>query len=163
MQEFSNGVGAVQPRIYTASDASLWDKLFQYVHHVYSNLESNVDSVFFCSGKLFAFRKMLISKIDENAAADDFEIASSIRRRNSKIKYAPDIKIIEKPPTSRKERKIQRVRRAFGILQAMRKNIVFLFNPKYGSYGLVIFPTHFLRMTLLPFLIFYLLIVMTIK
>lgn len=163
VQKFGNGIGGVQPRIWHYSDADLWDKLWCGLHHVYKTLESNVDSVFFTSGKLFAFRKTLVPTIDENAVADDLEIALSIRRRDHKIKYAPDVRVTEKAPTSRKERKIQRVRRAFGVLQAMRKNIVFLFNPKYRSYGLIIFPTHFLRMTLLPFLIFYLLIVMAIK
>lgn len=163
VQKFNNGVGGVQPRICPYSNGSLWDKLFLWMHHIYKTLESNVDSVFFASGKLFAFRKMLITRLDENAAADDFEIALSIRRRNFKIKYAPDIKVIEKTPATQTEAETQRVRRAFGVLQAMRKNMTFLFNPKYRSYGLIIFPTHFLQMTLQPFLIFFLLIVMTMK
>ncbi len=163
VQKFSNGVGGVQPRIYPHNNCSSWDKLFLWVHHVYKALESNVDSVFFASGKLFAFRKMLITRIDENAAADDLEIALSIRRRNFKVKYAPDIKVIEKTPATQKEVEIQRVRRAFGVLQAMRKNMTFLVNPKYRLYGLIIFPTHFLQVTLQPFLIFLLLIVMAMK
>jgi len=163
VQKFSSGIGGVQPRLCPHSNAGLWDKLFYGVHHVYKTLESNVDSVFFVSGELFAFRKMLVTKIDENAAADDLEIALSIRRRNYKIKYAPDLKVTEKAPATQEETRVQRVRRAFGVLQAMRRNIFFLFNPKYQLYGLIIFPTHFLQMTLQPFLIFCLLIVMVIK
>jgi len=163
VQKFSNGVGGVQARICPHSGASLWDKLFHWVHHVYKTLESNVDSVFFTSGKLFAFRKKLINQIDENAAADDLEMALLIRRRKYKIEYAPEIKVTEKTPATQTEARIQRVRRAFGVLQAMWRNMVFLFNPKYGSYGLIIFPTHFLQMTFQPFLIFSLLIFMAIK
>lgn len=163
VQKFSNGVGGVAPRICPHSSAGLWDNLFHWVHHVLKTLESNVDSVFFASGKLFAFRKMLITQIDENAAADDLEMVLIIRRRKCKIKYAPDIKVTEKTPETQTEARIQRVRRAFGVLQAIRRNIAFLFNPKFGPYGLIIFPTHFLQMTFQPFLIFYLLIVMSMK
>lgn len=163
VQKFGNGVGGIQPRICPHSTASLWDKTFHWVHHIYKTLESDVDSVFFASGKLFAFRRMLFAEIDENAAADDLEIALSIRRNEYKIKYASDIKVTEKTPATQTETKTQRVRRAFGALQAIRRNATFLFNPKYGPYGLVIFPAHFMQITLQPFLIFYLLIVTVIE
>lgn len=163
VKEFGNDVGGVAPRICPHSGASAWDRLFHWVHHVLKTLESNVDSVFFASGKLFAFRKMLITEIDENAAADDLEIVLAIRRRKYKIKYAPDVKVTEKTPATQGEAKIQRVRRAFGVLQAMRRNMAFLFNPTFGSYGLIIFPTHFLQVSFQPFLIFYLLVAMSMK
>jgi cellulose synthase/poly-beta-1,6-N-acetylglucosamine synthase-like glycosyltransferase len=163
VEEFHEGVGAVQPRICPHKDANAWDRVFHYVHHVFKNLESNADSVFFASGKLFAFRKRLIDGINENAAADDLEIAMSIRRRNYKIKYAPDIKVIEKTPATQAEARIQRVRRAFGVLQAIGRNISLLFNPRYASYGLIILPMHSVQMTLQPFLILYMLFFIIVR
>lgn len=155
-------VGGIQPRIRPHHNSTSWHKLFHWVHHVFKTLESNVDSVFFASGKLFAFRKTFVTEINEDTAADDLEIALTIRKK-CRVKYAPDIEVVEKTPATEAETRIQRVRRAFGVLQSMRRNSIFLFNPKYGAYGLVIFPTHFLQMTLLPFMIFYLAIITMIR
>lgn len=163
VQKFDDNIGAVLPRLVPSGKLSLWDKIFYGIHHVYKTLESNTDSVFLVFGELFAFRKMLVTKIDENVASDDLEIALTVRRRNYKIKYAPDLKVVEKIPAFPEETKVQRTRRAFGIIQVMRRNIDLFLNPKYGSYGMIIFPTHFLQMTIQPFLIFCLLITFTIK
>jgi len=163
IRKFDSGVGGVQPRICPCRDNNLWDRFFLWLHHVYKTQESNVDSVFFASGKLFAFRKTSFTKIDENSAADDLEIALNMRRRNLRVKYAPDVKVVEKAPITPKEVRIQRVRRAFGVLQVIWKNKTMLFNPKYSAYGFVIFPTHFLQITLQPFLIFYLLTIVFMK
>jgi len=163
VKKFGDNVGGVQPRICPFHDADIWNKLFLWMHHFYKKLESNVDSVFFASGKLFAFRKALVSKIDEDAAADDFEIALAIRKRKFKVEYASDIKVVEKTPSTQAEARIQRVRRAFGILQSMRKNIRLCFNPAYGTYGLIIYPTHLFQMTFQPFLILLLLIIIIVK
>ena len=154
VQNFDEKTGAVLPRLVPCGRLGSWDKLFYNFHHMYKTLESNTDSVFIVFGELFAFRKELINKVDENAAADDLEMAITIRKKNYKIKYAPDLKVKEKIPDSQKEVRIQKTRRIFGIIQALVKNSSLFMNPKYKLYGLLIFPTHFLQMTAGPFLIF---------
>lgn len=163
VQKFDENTGAVLPRLVPSGKLSWWDKIFYGIHHNYKLLESNSDSVFLVFGELFAFRKALVTRIDEDVASDDLEIALTIRRRHYKIKYAPDLEVVEKIPESPEETKIQRTRRAFGIIQVMRKNIDLFLNPKYGLYGLIIFPTHFVQMTVQPFLIFCLPIIFIIK
>jgi cellulose synthase/poly-beta-1,6-N-acetylglucosamine synthase-like glycosyltransferase len=121
---------------------------------LYKSVESDADSVFIVFGELFAFRRELIERIDENAAADDLEIALTIRKEGYRIRYSPDVEVREKVPSRQKEVRIQKTRRIFGILQAMVNNFHFFLNPKYGIYGLLIFPTHFFQMTFGPFLIF---------
>ena len=154
IQKFDEKTGAVMPRLIPTGRFLFWDKLFFGVHHLYKKLESNSDSVFMVSGKLFAFRKVLVCKINEEIAADDLEIAMSIRKRGYKIKYADDIEVMEKVPDNQKELKTQKTRRAFGIIQVMMNNFDIFINPKYGIYGLLIFPMHFIRMTIAPFFIF---------
>ncbi len=153
---FDENVGAVLPRLIPSGNVDLWNRLFYKMHDVYKTLESDIDSVFIVFGELFAFRRTLIDKIDEDAISDDLEIAFTVRRKGRKIKYAYDVEVTEKIPSSEKETRIQRTRRAFGILQVMNKNRNMLFNPKFGSYGLLIFPTHYLQLTILPFLILFL-------
>jgi len=152
IQNFNENVGAVLPRLMPTKNVKLWHKLFYRVHHVMKILESKCDSVFFVFGELFAFRKKLIDKIDENIVSDDLEIAFKIRRKGVKIKYIPNVHVFEKTPDTIQDDRLQRVRRAFGVLQVMGKNRDMLLNPKFGLYGLIIFPTHFLRLTVIPFL-----------
>jgi len=154
VQKFDEKTGAVMPKLIPTGKFMFWDKFFFGVHHLYKKLESNSDSVFIVSGKLFAFRKVLVCKINEEIAADDLEIAMSIRKRGYKIKYADDINVMEKVPDNKMELKTQKTRRAFGIIQVMMKNFDIFINPKYGIYGLLIYPIHFIRMTITPFLIF---------
>jgi len=154
VQKFDENIGAVLPRYIPDGKLSYWDKVFNKLHHLYKFLESEADSVFIVFGELFAFKKELIEAIDEDAAADDLEIAMTIRKKGYKIRYSPDAEVKEKVPSRQKEVKIQKTRRIFGILQAMRNNFHFFLNPKYGVYGLLIFPMHFFQMTLGPFLVF---------
>jgi len=163
VKKFDDETGAVLPKWVPSGKIRLWDKIFAGMHHLQHKLESKIDSVFFVFGELFAFRKALVSKIDENVAADDLEIAIRIRRKNHKIKYAPNIETKEKVPRFRREVKTQKVRRITGILQVMNNNLDVLLNRKYGAYGLIIFPTHFLQLTLQPFLVFWLLAIFAIK
>ena len=154
IQSFDEQTGAVLPRFIPDGPVSAWDKIFYEIHHIYKLLESKTDSVFIVFGELFAFRKNLINSVDERTAADDLDIAIMVRKENFKIKYVPYVTVSEKIPDNPKEVRTQKVRHIFGILQVMVKNIRLFGNPKYGYYGQLIFPAHFIQMTLGPFLVF---------
>jgi len=163
VRKFDKNTGAVLPRLVPDGKLSFWDRAFYEFHHLYKSLESDADSVFIVFGELFAFRKELIDRIDEDAAADDLEIALTIRKKGYRIRYSSDVEAKEKVPSRQKEVRIQRTRRIFGIVQAMVKNFHFFLNPRYGVYGMLIFPTHFFQMTLGPFFVFTLLILLIEK
>lgn len=163
VQKFDENTGAVLPRYVPDGKLSYWDRVFNEFHHVYKSLESGADSVFIVFGELFAFRRDLIEGIDEDAASDDLEIALSIRKKGYNIRYSPDAEVKEKVPSAQKEVRIQKTRRIFGIVQAMINNFDFFLNPRYGIYGLLIFPTHFIQMTLGPFLVFASLVLLLAK
>lgn len=155
VRKFDKNTGAVLPRYVPSGMLTYWDKFFHKLHHIYKFLEAEADSVFIVFGELFAFRKELIEKINEEATADDLEIALNIRKKGYKINYCPDVEVKEKIPSRKREIRIQKIRRIFGIIQAMANNFHFFLNPKYGVYGLLIFPTHFFQMTLGPFFFFF--------
>lgn len=160
---FDNDVGGVLPRWAPSGNIKIWDKIFGELHHIYHLLESKIDSAFFTHGELFAFRKDLVSQIDERTVSDDLEIALRIRKKGFRIKYVSDIFVTENIPKSFREVKKQKIRRIFGITQALIKHRHFIFNSKYGLYGIIIFPFHFFQIFLQPFLILYLLASIVIK
>lgn len=163
VEKFDERTGAVLPRLVPSGKLSYWDEAFHEVHHLYKNLESKADSVFIVFGELFAFRRDLIDKVDEDAAADDLSIALSIRSKNYRIVYSPDVQVVERVPNCESEVRAQKTRRVFGIAQAMTKNFYFFLNPRYGIYGMLIFPTHFIQITVGPFLVFSFLAVLVGK
>ena len=154
LRHFDDETGAVLPRFVPSGSLSVWDKIFYGFHHVYKNLESMTDSVFIVFGEMFAFRKSLVTSINEKAVADDLDIAMIIRKKQFRIKYAPNVAVKEKVPVNAKDVRIQKTRHVFGILQTMIKNIDLFGNSKFGYYGRLIFPIHFIQLTIGPFLIF---------
>jgi len=114
--------------------------------------EANLDSTYlfnpFC-----AFRRDLIEPIDSRSVADDAELALKIRKKGYKTVYSPNAIAYETSPTSLRGRISQKSRRAQGHIRLIFQNLSVLFNPKYGKFGLVIFPANFFMMILSPWLI----------
>ena len=114
--------------------------------------EANLDSTYLFN-PFSAFRKKLIQPIDKKSVADDAELALKIRQSGYKTVYSPTAVIYEASPTSIKERIKQKSRRAQGHIRLIFQNLKMLFNPKYGKFGLIIFPANFFMMILSPWLI----------
>jgi len=112
--------------------------------------ESNLDSTYIFNG--FAFRRSLVEPIDEKSVADDAELALKIRKKGYRTVYAPDAILYEVSPASIKTRIQQKSRRAQGHIRLISQNINLLFNPKYGKFGLFIFPANFFMMIVSPWL-----------
>lgn len=119
--------------------------------------ESRIDSVFIAHGPFTAFRKKLCEQI-EDSLADDSEIAMKIRRQGYRCILNPDILFFER--TSEKGREEQKIRRAAGLIRLLWRNKDIFLNPKYGKYGLIIFPLNFFVMIVLPLLLSPLLLVL---
>jgi cellulose synthase/poly-beta-1,6-N-acetylglucosamine synthase-like glycosyltransferase len=163
VQKFDKNTGAVLPRLVLMGKLSFWDQKFNKLHDIFKDLESKTDSVFIVFGELFAFRRELVDRVDEDAAADDLSIALTIRKKNYRIVYSPDVEVTERIPSSHREVRTQKTRRIFGITQAMTRNLSFFLNPKYSLYGMFIFPIHFIQITLGPFLVFAFLTLLVAK
>jgi len=130
------------------------EKLFWKFKNMLRSLEGQVDSTTFLSGELCAFRKELISKVDDNSIADDVNIAIKIRKRGYRTICDPNAKFIEKVPASYEDFFTQKVRRAIGGIRETIRFRKMIFNPRFGLYGMLILPTRFMYTLLSPFVLF---------
>lgn len=113
--------------------------------------EAHLDSTYVFSPNC-AFRKSLIEPIDERSVADDAELALKIRRKGYKTLYEHNALAFEHSPISLGPRIEQKSRRAQGHIRLLFQNLDLMFNPRYGKFGLVVFPLNFFMMVLSPWL-----------
>jgi cellulose synthase/poly-beta-1,6-N-acetylglucosamine synthase-like glycosyltransferase len=121
--------------------------------------ESKIDSTIIAHGPFMAFRRELLVPIDEDSLADDSEISLKIRRQGYRSILNPDIIFYERTPKGREE---QKIRRASGLIRLLWRNKNLLFNPKYGNYGLFVFPFNFFMMIVLPSILSPLLLILEV-
>ncbi|HPE49866.1 MAG TPA: glycosyltransferase [Methanothrix soehngenii] len=114
-------------------------------------LESRIDSTIIAHGPFTAFRRRLLKKIDDDSLADDSELSLKIRKQGYRSILNPEVIFYEK--TSEEGREEQKARRASGLVRLMWRNKTLFLNPKYGLYGLVVFPFNFSTIVVLPILL----------
>ncbi len=129
------------------------EDLFWRFKNALRSLEGSVDSTTFFSGDLCAFRKALITEIDNDTLADDVNIAIRIRRKGYKAIYDPSAKVFELATSSYKDLFTAKVRRAIGGIQETLRFKNMILNPRFGVYGILILPTRFMYTILNPFII----------
>ncbi|MEM3010164.1 MAG: glycosyltransferase [Candidatus Nitrosocaldaceae archaeon] len=123
-------------------------------------VESNIDSIVIGqSPSLLAFRKSAMEKVSSYSMAEDTEEVIAIRRKGYKAIIDTSIVSIEDIPQDFKTRRLQKDRRAEGIVRVLLKNKDMLFNKRYGKYGLIVLPMEFFLLVISPFLIFIIIIV----
>lgn len=95
----------------------------------------------YCSTPIFhgecsAYRRSAISghKLVENSNADDSQMAVSAIRSGFRSIYDPDILFYEMAPPNGKASKIQKVRRAQGLIRHFWRNKDMIFNRKFGNF-----------------------------
>ena len=114
-------------------------------------LESRIDSTIIAHGPFTAFRRRLLQKIDEDSLADDSELSLKIRKQGYRSILDPEVIFYEK--TSEEGRAEQKTRRASGLVRLMWRNKTLFLNPRYGLYGLLVFPFNFTAIVILPLLL----------
>ncbi|MEA3254686.1 MAG: glycosyltransferase [Candidatus Altiarchaeota archaeon] len=129
------------------------ESAYRHYYHLANNAESILDSTFPFNGEFSAFRKKLIEKIHPDSVADDTELALRIRKKGYRVIFIPEAKYLEYAPSEIKERTKQKYRRAQGLIQVMLRFHTFTLNPRYGYFGLLIFPFKFFSHIISPILI----------
>lgn len=158
---FNNKIGAVTGNIQLKikpSFYSIGQKYFQDVENKVRYYEGLLDSVNSLDGRLCAFKKSIIPKINEKATADDIELAFQIRRKGYKCVFAKNAISYEEPPNNFKEEFKQKRRRTSHMIKVTIAHINMLLNPKYGFFGILTFPFRRFFTLFLPFLIITLII-----
>jgi len=146
-----NGIGAVcaTPKI----GKSLFDSKLSYHKGdwVIRSLESQLDTCCSIDGRLMAFKRSALGSIRKAASVDDFEITLALRKKGFKSLALKDVFIEEDCPETMVQELNQirgRVRR--GLL-TIAHYWTMLFNPRFGLYGLLIFPSRRFLPLFLPF------------
>jgi cellulose synthase/poly-beta-1,6-N-acetylglucosamine synthase-like glycosyltransferase len=113
-------------------------------------LESKVFSTSWLSGEACAFRKHFIDKIPDDTLADDSYIALELISKGFKVIVNDRSCFIEKSPSTTMDYFEVKTRRALGGLQETLRFRSFLFNRRYGYFGLLIFPYRFFLQVISP-------------
>jgi cellulose synthase/poly-beta-1,6-N-acetylglucosamine synthase-like glycosyltransferase len=137
-------------RINSKSDME--DKYVRFLTKI-QIAESNIDSIVIgISPSLLAFRKNVMEKVDPESMAEDTEEVIRIRRKGYRAVIDPSVVSEEEIPTDLRKRRLQKDRRAEGIIRVLFKNKDMLFNPRYGKYGMIVLPLEFFILVISPFL-----------
>jgi cellulose synthase/poly-beta-1,6-N-acetylglucosamine synthase-like glycosyltransferase len=154
----SSTIGGVTGNISLLAKESVYragQERFQAKENMFRDLEGTLDSVSSMDGRLCAFRKSIISSIDPSAAADDLVLAHQIRRKGFFATFAKNAHAKEYAPPSLSSEFAQKRRRSLYTIAVVFQQIDMFFNPKYGYFGLVIFPFRRVCGVLSPFLLAY--------
>ena len=115
--------------------------------------ESKMDSTLIAHGAFVGFRKELIAPISPESAADDTEMFVKIRKKGYRCIIDERVVFREiRPPNMRMVRH-QRARRAHGIIKVILSNADVLLNPRYGMYGLAVFPSNLFMLVMSPIML----------
>jgi biofilm PGA synthesis N-glycosyltransferase PgaC len=122
----------------TASEHAFWsykDKI--------RLLESRAYSTSWLSGEACAFKKKIVTRLDDDTLADDSNVALQIITKGYKVVVNENSYFTEKSPIEVYEYFKIKARRVLGGLIETLRFSFFLFNRKYGCFGLIIFPYRF--------------------
>lgn len=139
------------------------EKLHQRFQKAIQILETNLDSAVIGHGQLCAYRMSLVEPVDVNSMAEDTEENVLIRRQGHKVIVDPSlIATEEKVPNEFTKRRMQKDRRAQGVVKVLLRNKSLLLNPRFGLYGLIVFPLELFILAFSPFLLMGLGIVLVV-
>jgi len=158
MKNFADdSVGAVVGNVTLISGKSVISRMNHAFYRIFRQklreLESRFDSVSFWSGELCAFRKSLLERVEEDIINDDRYILLKIRSKGYRCISEPLSCVYEKDAENVKGQITHKRRTTAGTIQGTFRFKHMLFNKKYGFFGMLIFPAHFLRIILLPILL----------
>ncbi len=151
------GVGAVTGRQAVLNEAKV-EEGYRSLQHWVQVAESNLDSTIIFHGPFSAYRRGLVVPIDPESLADDSELAVKVRKQGYRAIYNPEIRFYEASQSSFFKRRLQKDRRGRGLIRLLLQHRDVLFNPKYGRYGLVVFPANYFMMIVSPYLFLALLL-----
>jgi cellulose synthase/poly-beta-1,6-N-acetylglucosamine synthase-like glycosyltransferase len=157
-------VGAVVANLTIIPGKSLVSKMNHLFYKFFRQKprvwESSLDTASFWSGELCAFRKSVVSFIEEDMINDDRYILLKTRSQGYRAICDQDAYVYESDAENIQGQLIHKRRTVAGTIQGSFKFKRLLFNPKYGWFGMLIFPMHIIQIIVLP-IIFLLIEVLT--
>lgn len=148
-------VGAVSGQVLRTSknpERKYHNFLFNSFQTKIKNHEAKIDSCSHAPGELLAFRRTIVNHISSDSICDDYYVLLAVRRKGYRCVSEPlAIAKESSPPTILG--KLRRTRRVVAgtLIEAARFKSM-MFNPSFGFFGLMIFPSYIFRITFLPIL-----------
>jgi len=130
------------------------EKYFRKIMTRIQKAETKLDSTIIAhSSSLLAFKRAAVVPLGSHVIADDTQEFILLRKKG--YRTIVDTKVVseEKVPDTFKAKRLWRDRRAQAIVKALIENKDVLFNPRYGKYGLMIYPMNMFLMVISPFVL----------
>jgi cellulose synthase/poly-beta-1,6-N-acetylglucosamine synthase-like glycosyltransferase len=115
--------------------------------------ESSLDSAGGMYGQLSLVRREALGDFGTDVVYEDREFGIALRRRGFRVLLEPSVQASYHAPESLQDFSRQKQRNIGAITQSIFRHRQLLFNPKYGWYGMLIFPEYSLFRVLRAYLL----------
>ena len=141
--------GELEPIVTRSSFTTHSEQAYRSVYGKMCTWESKLHSTYCFNGPLIVLKKEAFSPIPETHGASDAGMALKIIRNGYRCVYVASAKFNEYIPENIGQQKRQKLRRSARLLEATAYNIDMV-APKYGKFGLVVFPLRILMFLIVP-------------
>jgi len=141
--------GELEPIVIENSFTTRSEQAYRSVYGKMCTWESNIHSTYCFNGPLIVLKKRAFSPIPETHGASDAGMALRIIRNGYRCIYDASAKFYEYITGDLKQQRRQKLRRSARLLEATLYNIN-LVSPKYGKFGLFVFPLRILMFLIVP-------------
>lgn len=141
--------GELEPVVMENSFTTRSEQAYRSVYGKMCTWESNIYSTYCFNGPLIMLKKEAFLPIPETHGASDAGMALRIIRNGYRCIYEPSAKFYEYITEDLKQQRRQKLRRSARLLEATIYNIG-LISPKFGRFGLFIFPMRILMFFVAP-------------
>ena len=159
----SDAVGAVGGRAVVEDTRSFFGRSKMKYHEAdweLRTLEGRLDSVISLDGKLMAFRKSVLPEIPPDAVVDDLEINFRLRSQGYRSVIDDRAIVYETGPQSFRA-EIRQIRRRVALTIPVLFNYMhMLLNPRYGWFGMLVYPVRRMLAVFSPLMFAYMAIYM---
>jgi cellulose synthase/poly-beta-1,6-N-acetylglucosamine synthase-like glycosyltransferase len=131
---------------------------YRSLYDLVREAESCIDSPFDIKGEISAVRRNVLTHLVKNPELSqrgciDCCISFQAKMDGYKTLYEPNAIYYELSPKSVKDSFKQQIRRAATLIENMMAFKGMILNKKFGVFGMLIMPAHFLMLIILPFLL----------
>jgi cellulose synthase/poly-beta-1,6-N-acetylglucosamine synthase-like glycosyltransferase len=141
--------GELEPVVIENSFTTRSEQAYRSVYGKMCTWESNIHSTYCFNGPLIVLKKEAFSPIPKTHGASDAGMALRIIRNGYRCIYDASAKFYEYITEDIKQQRRQKLRRSARLLEATLYNIDLL-SPKYGKFGLFVFPLRILMFFIVP-------------
>ena len=131
---------------------------YRSLYDLIREAESCIDSPFDIKGEISAARRNIVARLVKKAELSekgciDCCISFQAKMDGYTTAYEPKAAYYELSPKSIRDSSKQQIRRAATLIENMMAFKDMILNKKFGAFGMLIMPAHFLMLVILPFLL----------